>query len=193
MHYCPIRRELMSKITSLHSRTLETRRITGKRSLVWTHTSSKVGTTYYARYCFSQQIQAPGKAIRQFAITLRQASKDFDHCKGTEDQIHDEILCKCTSTSHGWGVVSWIWSSIPERAPTSLTEKRAWEWMQKNKVKCKSARTCSKETQCLSTSDTTPCDRMCPLSKFLQQALLPRSVWSIVREITSRWEALQLV
>ena len=124
MHYCSIRRELMSKITSLHSRTLETRRITGKRSLVWTHTSSKVGTTYYARYCFSQQIQTPGKAIRQFAITLRQASKDFDHCKGTEDQIHDEILCKCTSTSHGWGVVSWIWSSIPERAPTSLTEKR---------------------------------------------------------------------
>ena len=72
---------------------------------------------------FSQQIQAPWKAIRQFAITLRQASKDFDHCKGTEDQIHDEILCKCTSTSHGWGVVSWIWSSIPEWAPTSLTEK----------------------------------------------------------------------
>ena len=31
-------------------------------------------------------------AIRQFAITLRQASKDFDHCEGTEGQIHDEIL-----------------------------------------------------------------------------------------------------
>lgn len=54
-----------------------------------------------ARYCFSQQIQAPGEAIPQFAITRRQASKDFDHGEGTDqDQIHDEILCKCTSTSH---------------------------------------------------------------------------------------------
>ena len=77
-----------------------------------------------ARYCFSQQIQAPGEAIPQFAITRRQASKDFDHGEGTDqDQIHDEILCKCTSTSHSWGFVSWIWSSIPERAPISLTEK----------------------------------------------------------------------
>ena len=57
----------------------------------------KVDTTY-ARHCFRQLIQAPGETIRQFATRLRRASKDCDYGEDTDNQIRDEILCKCTST-----------------------------------------------------------------------------------------------
>ena len=57
----------------------------------------KVDTTY-ARHCFRQLIQAPGETIRQFATRLRGASKDCDDGEDTDNQIRNEILCKCTST-----------------------------------------------------------------------------------------------
>ena len=57
----------------------------------------KVDTTY-ARHCFRQLIQAPGETIGQFATRLRRASKDCDYGEDTDNQIRDEILCKCTST-----------------------------------------------------------------------------------------------
>ena len=57
----------------------------------------KVDTTY-ARHCFRQLIQALGETIRQFATRLRRASKDCDYGEDTDNQIRDEILCKCTST-----------------------------------------------------------------------------------------------
>ena len=56
----------------------------------------KVDTTY-ARHCFKQLVQAPGETILQFATRLRRASKDCDYGKDTDNQIRDEILCKCTS------------------------------------------------------------------------------------------------
>ena len=59
--------------------------------------ASKVDTTY-ARHCFRQLIQAPGETIRQFATRLRRASKDCDYGEDTDNQIRDEIFCKCTST-----------------------------------------------------------------------------------------------
>lgn len=57
----------------------------------------KVDTTY-ARHCFRQLTQAPGETIRQFATRLRRAAKDCDYGADTDNQIRDEILCKCTST-----------------------------------------------------------------------------------------------
>ena len=57
----------------------------------------KVDTTY-ARQCFRQLVQAPGETIRQFATRLRRASKGCDYGEDTDNQIRDEILCKCTST-----------------------------------------------------------------------------------------------
>ena len=59
----------------------------------------KVDATY-ARHFFIQLhvIQAPGETIRQFATRLRRAAKDCDYGTDTENQIRDEILCKCTST-----------------------------------------------------------------------------------------------
>ena len=57
----------------------------------------KVDTTY-ARHCFRQLIQATGEKIRQFETRLRRASKDCDYGKDTDNQLRDEILCKCTST-----------------------------------------------------------------------------------------------
>ena len=61
----------------------------------------KVDTTY-ARHCFRQLVQAPGETIRQFATRLRRASKDCDYGEDTDNQIRDEILCKCTSTYIKW-------------------------------------------------------------------------------------------
>lgn len=57
----------------------------------------KVDTTY-ARHCFRQLAQAPGETIRQFATRLRRAAKDCDYGADMDNQIRDEILCKCTST-----------------------------------------------------------------------------------------------
>ena len=57
----------------------------------------KVDTTY-ARHCFRQLTQATGETIRQFATRLRRAAKDCDYGADTDNQIRDEILCKCTST-----------------------------------------------------------------------------------------------
>ena len=57
----------------------------------------KVDTTY-ARHCFRQLTQAPGESVRQFATRLRRAAKDCDYGADTDNQIRDEILCKCTST-----------------------------------------------------------------------------------------------
>ena len=61
----------------------------------------KVDTTY-ARHCFRQLVQGPGETILQFANRLRRASKDCDYGEDTDNQIRDEILCKCTSTYIKW-------------------------------------------------------------------------------------------
>ena len=52
----------------------------------------------YARHCFRQLTQAPGEIIRQFATRLRRAVKDCDYGDDTDNQIRDEILCKCSNT-----------------------------------------------------------------------------------------------
>ena len=57
----------------------------------------KVDTTY-ARHSFRQLTQTPGETIRQFATRLRRAAKDCDYGEDTDNQIRDEILCKCTNT-----------------------------------------------------------------------------------------------
>ena len=54
--------------------------------------------TMYARHCFRQLTQAPGETIRQFATRLRRAVKDSNYGEDTDNQIRDEILCKCTNT-----------------------------------------------------------------------------------------------
>ena len=54
--------------------------------------------TMYARHCFRQLTQAPGETIRQFATRLRRAVKDCDCGDDTDNQIRDEILCKCSNT-----------------------------------------------------------------------------------------------
>ena len=57
----------------------------------------KIDATY-ARHCFRQLTEAPGETIRQFATRLRRAAKDCGYGADTDNQICDEILCKCTST-----------------------------------------------------------------------------------------------
>ena len=57
----------------------------------------KVDTTY-PRHCFRQLTQAHGETIRQFATRLRREAKYCDYGADTDNQIRDEILCKCTST-----------------------------------------------------------------------------------------------
>ena len=52
----------------------------------------------YARHCFRQLTQAPGETIRQFTTRLRRAVKDCDCGDDTDNQIRDEILCKCSNT-----------------------------------------------------------------------------------------------
>ena len=54
--------------------------------------------TMYARHCFRQLTQAPGETIRQFTTRLRRAVKDCDYGDDTDNQIRDEILCKCSKT-----------------------------------------------------------------------------------------------
>lgn len=61
----------------------------------------KVDTTY-ARHSFRQLTQTPGETIRQFATRLRRAAKDCDYGEDTDNQIRDEILCKCTNTYIKW-------------------------------------------------------------------------------------------
>ena len=57
----------------------------------------KVDTTY-ARHRFRQLTQAAGETTQQFATRLRRASKDCDYGEDTDNQIRDEILCKCSNT-----------------------------------------------------------------------------------------------
>ena len=57
----------------------------------------KVDTTY-ARHSFRKLIQTPGETVRQFATRLRCAAKDCAYGEDTDNQIRDEILCKCTTT-----------------------------------------------------------------------------------------------
>ena len=57
----------------------------------------KVDATY-ARHSFRQLSQAPGETTRQFATRLRRAAKNCDYGAETDNQIRDEILCKCTNT-----------------------------------------------------------------------------------------------
>ena len=54
--------------------------------------------TMYARHRFRQLTQAPGETIRQFATRLRRAVKDCSYGEDTNNQIHGEILCKCSNT-----------------------------------------------------------------------------------------------
>ena len=52
----------------------------------------------YARHCFRQLTQAPGETSRQFATRLRRAVKYCSYREDTDNQIRDEILCKCSNT-----------------------------------------------------------------------------------------------
>ena len=54
--------------------------------------------TAYARHCFRKLSQAPGETVRQFATRLRRAARDCNYGEETDNQIRDEILCKCTSS-----------------------------------------------------------------------------------------------
>ena len=57
----------------------------------------KVDTTY-ARHCFRKLTQASGETVRQLATRLRRAARDCGYGDETDNQIRDEILCKCTSS-----------------------------------------------------------------------------------------------
>ena len=54
--------------------------------------------TMYARHCYRQLTQASGETIRQFATRLRRAVIDCSYGEDTDNQIRDEILCKCSNT-----------------------------------------------------------------------------------------------
>ena len=57
----------------------------------------RVDTTY-AQHSFRQLSQAPREKTRQFATRLRRAEKDCGYGAETDNQIRDEIPCKCTNT-----------------------------------------------------------------------------------------------
>ena len=96
-HYCFIWPVLTFKISSTHSQTQEMRKIIRWMDALNAYFVPKVDTTY-ARHCFRQLTQAPGETIRQFATRLRRAARDCGYGADTDNQIRDEILCKCTST-----------------------------------------------------------------------------------------------
>ena len=54
--------------------------------------------TMDASRCYRQLTQAPGETIRQFATKLRRAVKYCNYGEDTDNQICDEILCKCSNT-----------------------------------------------------------------------------------------------
>jgi predicted component of type VI protein secretion system len=51
----------------------------------------------YARHEFRQLKQEAGETVRQFATRLKRAAQDCDYGDDTNNQIRDEIMCKCTS------------------------------------------------------------------------------------------------
>ena len=51
----------------------------------------------YARHSFRQMQQKPGETIQQFATRLRKAAQDCDYGTDMDNQIRDEIMCKCHS------------------------------------------------------------------------------------------------
>lgn len=57
----------------------------------------KVDTTY-ARHCFRKLSHSLGETVRQFATRMRLSAKDCNYGEETDNQIRDEILCKCTSS-----------------------------------------------------------------------------------------------
>ena len=57
----------------------------------------RVDTTY-AQHSFRQLSQAPRENTRQFATRLRRAEKDCGYGAEIDNQIRDEIPCKCTNT-----------------------------------------------------------------------------------------------
>ena len=84
-------------VQDIHSQTQEMRKIKKAVDALNAYFIPKVNTTY-ARHCFRQLTQAPGETIWQFATRLRWAAKDCGYGADTDNQICDEILCKCTST-----------------------------------------------------------------------------------------------
>ena len=50
----------------------------------------------YARHAFRQMTQGQGETVLQFVTRLRAAAKD-SYGEDTENQIRDEVLCKCCS------------------------------------------------------------------------------------------------
>ena len=91
---CPV---LTFKISSTHSQTGDAKDYKKAVDALNAYFVPKVDTTY-ARHCFRQLTQAPGETIRQFATRLRRAAKDCGYGADTNNQIRDEIKCKCTST-----------------------------------------------------------------------------------------------
>ena len=51
----------------------------------------------YARHTFRQMTQRPGETVRQFVTRLWTAANNCDYGADTENQIRDEVLCKCNS------------------------------------------------------------------------------------------------
>ena len=51
----------------------------------------------YARHSFRQMTQRPGETVRQVVTRLWTAANNCDYGADTENQIRDEVLCKCHS------------------------------------------------------------------------------------------------
>ena len=51
----------------------------------------------YARHSFRQMTQRPDETVRQFVTRLWTAANNCDYGADTENQIRDEVLCKCHS------------------------------------------------------------------------------------------------
>ena len=51
----------------------------------------------YAQHSFWQLKQNAGETVRQFVTRLKQAARDCDYGTDTDNQIRDEVMCKCTS------------------------------------------------------------------------------------------------
>ena len=51
----------------------------------------------YARHAFRQLKQETGETVRLYATKLKKAAQDCDYGDDTDNQIRDEIMCKCTS------------------------------------------------------------------------------------------------
>lgn len=65
----------------------------------------------------------PKETIQLFATRLRWASKYFNYDEGTNNQIRDEILCKCSSAYIKWKLLEEVQGHQVDKKCALMTQE----------------------------------------------------------------------